>query len=84
MRTITLNYRLLLKVDLAYFATDGGNYHGSSKDSARYTANVVTSSDPLKTNLNENMWMARVDQDLKFLSTDDLKVSVGKLLVFRH
>ncbi len=23
------------------------------------------------------MWMARVDQDLKFLSTDDLKVSVG-------
>jgi len=66
------------KVDLAYFATDGGNYHGTSKDSARYTANVVTSSDPLKTNLNEkNMWMARVDQDLKFLSTDDLKVSVG-------
>ncbi|MCG2572102.1 hypothetical protein LVY74_00835 [Acinetobacter sp. ME22] len=66
------------KVDLAYFATDGGNYHGTSKDSARYTANVVTSSDPLKTNLNEkNMWMARVDQDLKFLSIDDLKVSVG-------
>lgn len=66
------------KIDLAYFATDGGNYHGTSKDSARYTANVVTSSDPLKTNLNEkNMWMARVDQDLKFLSTDDLKVSVG-------
>jgi hypothetical protein len=66
------------KVDLAYFATDGGNYHGNSKDSARYTANVITSSDPLKTNLNEkNMWMARVDQDLKFLSTDDLKVSVG-------
>ncbi|MFC2996400.1 hypothetical protein ACFODO_14235 [Acinetobacter sichuanensis] len=66
------------QVDLAYFATDGGNYHGTSKDSARYTANVVTSSDPLKTNLNEkNMWMARVDQDLKFLSTDDLKVSIG-------
>ncbi|OEC84896.1 hypothetical protein [Acinetobacter sp. YK3] len=66
------------KLDLAYFATDGGNYHGSSKDSARYTANVVNSSDPLKTNLNEkNMWMARIDQYLKFLSTDDLKVSVG-------
>ncbi|MGK8804293.1 hypothetical protein [Acinetobacter seifertii] len=66
------------KVDLAYFTTDGGNYHGTSKDSARYTANLVTSSDPLKTNLNEkNMWMARVDQQLKFLSTDDLKVSVG-------
>lgn len=66
------------KIDLAYFATDGGNYHGTSKDSARYTANLVSSSDPLKTDLNEkNMWMARVDQDLKFLSTDNLKVSVG-------
>ena len=66
------------KVDLAYFATDGGNYHGTSKDSARYTANVVTSSDPLKTNLHEkNMWMARLDQDLQFLGTDDLKLSVG-------
>lgn len=66
------------KVDLAYFATDGGNYHGASKDAARYTANVVTSSDPLKTDLNEkNMWMARVDQELKFLTTDDLRVSLG-------
>lgn len=66
------------KVDLAYFATDGGNYHGTSKDAARYTANVVSSSDPLKTDLNEkNMWMARVDQELKFLSTDELKVSLG-------
>jgi hypothetical protein len=66
------------KIDLAYFATDGGNYHGTSKDSARYTANLVSSSDPLKTDLNEkNMWMTRVDQDLKFLSTDNLKVSVG-------
>ncbi|CAM2812017.1 hypothetical protein [Acinetobacter celticus] len=66
------------KVDLAYFATDGGNYHGESKDAARYTGNMVTSSDPLKTDLNEkNMWMARVDQELKFLTTDDLKVSLG-------
>ncbi|WP_111891534.1 hypothetical protein [Acinetobacter sp. MB5] len=66
------------KVDLAYFATDGGNYKGASKDSARYTANMVETSDPLKTNLQEkNMWMARVDQDLKFLRTDDLNVSVG-------
>ena len=66
------------KVDLAYFAADGGNYHGTSKDAARYTANVVSSSDPLKTDLNEkNMWMARVDQELKFLTTDDLKVSLG-------
>lgn len=66
----------LTKIDLAYFASDGGNYHGASQDSARYTANMVHSSDPLKTNLNEkNMWMARVDQAL--LSRDDLNVSVG-------
>lgn len=66
------------KFDLAYFATDGGNYHGVSKDSARYTANVVKSGDPLKTDLNEkNMWLARVDQDIKFLNIDDLKISVG-------
>ena len=66
------------KVDLAYFATDGGNYTGDSRDSARYTANLVKTSDPLKTSLTEkNMWMARVDQDLNFLKTDDLKVSVG-------
>ncbi|MEN8336428.1 hypothetical protein ABFO74_00350 [Acinetobacter baumannii] len=66
------------RIDLAYFVTDGGNYYGNSHDSSRYSSNVVTSSDPLKTNLNEkNMWVARIDQDLKFLSTDDLKVSVG-------
>jgi hypothetical protein len=77
-----LNYHFELpsstKVDLAYFATDGGNYHGESKDSARYTANLVSSSDPLKTNLNEkNMWMGRVNQDLTFLNNDDLNISVG-------
>lgn len=66
------------KLDLAYFATDGGNYHGNSRDSARYTANMVKSSDPLSTDLQEkNMWMARVDQDLGFLRSDDFKMSVG-------
>ncbi|ATZ63286.1 hypothetical protein [Acinetobacter bereziniae] len=66
------------KVDLAYFATDGGNYQGESRDSARYSANMVKSYDPLKTNLQEkNMWMARVDQDLKFLNTENLKISAG-------
>lgn len=66
------------KIDLAYFATDGGSYHGESKDAARYSVNLVKSSDPLKTDLNEkNMWIARVDQDLTFLSTDNLNVSIG-------
>ena len=66
------------KVDLAYFATDGGRYTGDSLDAARYTANMVKSADPLKTNLQEkNMWMARVTQDLAFLGNQDLKVAVG-------
>ena len=66
------------QVDLAYFATDGGRYTGDSLDAARYTANLVKTSDPLKTSLNEkNMWMARINQDLSFLRTDDFNVSVG-------
>ena len=64
--------------DLAYFATDGGNYHGKSKDSARYTANLVQTSDPATTQLSEkNMWIARVEQPLSFLNNDDFKMSVG-------
>lgn len=77
-----VNYHVELpsktKVDLAYFATDGGNYVGNSRDAARYTANLVHSADPAKTDLNEkNMWMARVKQELTFLKNPDLKVSVG-------
>lgn len=64
--------------DLAYFATDGGNYHGTSRDAARYTANLVKSSDPNKTELQEkNMWMARVKQEFNPQSLPDLKMSVG-------
>lgn len=66
------------KIDLAYFATDGGNYQGDSKDAARYNANLVQSGDASKTHLKEkNMLMARVDQDLDFFKHDDLKVSIG-------
>ncbi|MRA03803.1 hypothetical protein F4T82_08630 [Acinetobacter lwoffii] len=64
--------------DLAYFVTDGGNYHGTSRDAARYTANLVKSSDPNKTELQEkNMWMARVKQEFNPQSLPDLKMSVG-------
>jgi|SRR5690554_5729742 len=64
--------------DLAYFATDGGNYHGTSRDAARYTANLVKSSDPNKTELQEkNMWMARVKQEFNPQSLPDLKMSIG-------
>ncbi len=66
------------KVDLAYFARDGGHYKGQSLDAARYTANFVSTSDPTKTDLNEkNMWLIRVNQDLNFLKSDDFKASLG-------
>lgn len=66
------------KVDLAYFAQDGGRYKGESHDAARYTANFIRTSDPTKTSLKEkNMWLIRVNQDLNFLSFDDFKASVG-------
>lgn len=66
------------KVDLAYFAQDGGRYKGDSVDAARYTANFIHSVDPNKTNLNEkNMWLMRVNQDLNFLTFDAFKASVG-------
>lgn len=77
-----LNYHFELdsatKFDLAYFAADGGHYHGASRDAARYTANLVKSSDSAKTELQEkNMWMARVKQDFSPQHNADLKLSIG-------
>lgn len=66
------------QIDLAYFNTDGGNYHGTSQDAARYSANIVQSSDPLRTQLQEqNMWMARINHQVQFKDHDDLKFSLG-------
>lgn len=54
------------KIDVGYFATDGGNYVGDSLDSARYTANYVKTSDSSQSALNEkNMWIARVSQNIE-------------------
>lgn len=77
-----LNYHFELqsttKLDIAYFIADGGNYHGESRDAARYTANLIESSDPLKTQLKEkNMWMVRIIQDIGFPAVMDLKSSIG-------
>lgn len=64
------------KIDLGYFATDGGHYTGDSRDSARYTANFVKTSDPTQSTLNEkNMWIARVSQDIKL--SPDMSMNVG-------
>lgn len=66
------------KIDLAYFATDGGNYHGDSRDSARYTGNFVESDDPTRSTLNEkNMWIGRISQDIKLNSVPDLSLNLG-------
>ena len=67
-----------IKVDLAYFTTDSGNYVGNSLDSARYSANLVKSKNPVETDLQEkDMWIARLDQPLSFLNNDALNISVG-------
>lgn len=66
------------QLDLAYFIRDGGHYQGESHDAARYSANFVDSLDPTQANLSEeNMWIARVRQDLTALNNDHLKLSIG-------
>lgn len=82
VHNLGVNYHFELasatKVDLAYFMEDGGHYHGDSRDAARYSANLVKSSDQSKTQLKEkNMWMMRVIQDLNFPVVTDLKSSIG-------
>lgn len=64
-------------LDLAYFNRDGGSYHGSSKDSSRYTSNYVQPEDSSQTYLQEkNMWVGRISQDLP-LHDQHWKSSVG-------
>lgn len=66
------------KFDLAYFAKDGGAYNGDSKDSARYTSNVISSYNSDSTDLSEkNMFVARVEQDINLWGSKDLNFSIG-------
>lgn len=63
------------KFDLAYFVADGGNYHGLTKDSARYTANFVDHDQSDQDVLNEkHMWVAKASQDFAW---DNLKITTG-------
>lgn len=65
-------------VDLAYFHQDGGHYHGDSQHAARYTANVVKSSQPHETELTEkHMWMGRIEHHFKPSSDSLWKSSIG-------
>lgn len=66
-------------IDIGFFPRDGGNYHGKSVDSARYSSNFVKpdSSSEIQTELEErNMWVARFNQNFAFDNTD-LSVSAG-------
>ena len=66
------------QIDLAYFAADGGSYHGSSRDAARYTANLIHSGDAEKTHLDEkNMLMARVKQKINVFEDSGIGLSLG-------
>ena len=63
------------KIDLAFFPSDGGQYHGLSKDSARYSANFVKHDANNQASLEEkNMWMAKLSQDWKI---NDFAINAG-------
>ncbi|MEN8366719.1 hypothetical protein [Acinetobacter bereziniae] len=65
------------RLDLAYFARDGGNYGGLG-DAARYSANYVKPDNPsLDDTIKEkNMWVARVNQKIP-LDSSPIKLNVG-------
>jgi len=65
------------QMELAYFPTDAGDYHGESKDSARYSANFVhTGSENDFSDLEErNLWLFRLKHKIQL--TDDLSLNIG-------
>lgn len=78
---INLNWNieeLKTKIDVAYFAQDGGHYQGSSRDSARYTANLVKTRQAGVDQLSEeNMWIGRVLKQIDVQAQPELQVSTG-------
>ena len=65
-------------IDLGFFPTDAGNYHGSSRDAGRYTANFVEPNDSDNTYLQEkNMWIGRVQQHLSYFDPYNINASIG-------
>jgi hypothetical protein len=65
-------------LDVGYFLRDGGDYRGTSKDSARYSANFIRSNDATSTDLNEkNMWIARLRQDVDLFQHPDQSLMFG-------
>lgn len=65
-------------IELAYFPKDGGKYHGSNGEAARYTANLIKSNQAEHTNLQEkDMWVSRINQEVDLFNSDHLKTSFG-------
>lgn len=65
------------QIDLAYYPTDGGNYKGQSKDSKRYSINLVNADDYVKDGTNskeKNMLVGRYAQQF---SNGDLNYQLG-------
>ena len=66
------------QVDVGFFPTDAGSYHGSSRDAARYSTNFVKPNDDSLTDLNEkNMWVARINQHLNSFDQYGVSSSIG-------
>jgi len=66
------------QLDLAYYPTDGGNYQGHSKDSRRFSINMVNADDYVVfgTNTREkNMFVARYSHDFEY--NEQTKYSIG-------
>ena len=65
-------------LEVGFFPTDAGRYHGSNGEAARYSANFIDADQNDQTQLKEkNMWVGRVQQALPFFDNSPLKLSVG-------
>ncbi len=65
------------QLDLAFYPTDGGNFQGHSKDSRRYSINMVNADDYVVNGTNtkeKNMLVARYVHQFKY---DDLNYKLG-------
>ncbi len=82
VHNLGINYQFKPKlgttIDLGYFPTDAGKYHGSNGEASRYSANFIDSDQNEHTKLKEkNMWVGRVQQDIPLFDNSPLKLSLG-------
>lgn len=81
VHNLGINYQYPLtqntQMEVAYFLKDAGNYHGKSKDAARYSANFVdTGSESDLSDLKErDLWLFRLNHQIQL--THDLRTDIG-------